>query len=76
MDELWSLEHSQYSEDEGKYPWHIGLLKTAIESNLTDCQHNNRKENKWQIVFIGSVEECQKACEALTQLKIKEGKLS
>lgn len=71
---LWALEHSQHSEDEGVYPWHIGTLKDAIEGNLRDCQHNNRKRNKWQIVYIGpDLESCQKACEALEEIKAKQG---
>lgn len=71
-DGLWALEHSQYSEDTGMYPWHIGTLKSAIEGNLRDCHHNNRGENKWQIVYIGpDFESCQKVHEALLEMKAK-----
>lgn len=70
---FWALEHSQYSEDQGKYPWHIGYLSTAIESNLRDCQHNNRGPNKWQIVYIGpDMESCSVVCEVLIKAK-REG---
>lgn len=70
MDGLWALEHSQYSENNGLYAWHIAPLKNAIEHNLRDCQHNNRGPNKWQIVYIGSsFDLCKKACDELRLLK-------
>lgn len=70
MNDLWTLEHSQHSEDAGMYPWHIGPLKDAIEGNLRDCQHNNRGPNKWQIVYIGpDGESCGKVCDQLIRIK-------
>jgi hypothetical protein len=59
QDELYSLEHSQYSESKGLFPYHICPLADAIQRNLQDCIYNNRGENKWQIVFIGTFEKCQ-----------------
>lgn len=68
--ELWALEHSQYSEDKGMYPWHIGPLLSALESNLVDCQHNHRGANKWQIVYIGpDFESCHEVLEQLSSHK-------
>lgn len=70
MDSIWALEHSQYSEDKGAYPYHVSPLKEAIEGNLQDCHHNNRGANKWQIVFIGpDRESCHKALEQLDRLR-------
>lgn len=67
INQLWALEHSQYSEDQRMYPWHISPLKDALNGNLRDCQYNNRGSNKWQIVFIGpSPEACN---DAITRLK-------
>jgi hypothetical protein len=58
--EIFSLEHSQYSEDKGMFPFHTTFLFDAIEANNQDFYYNNREENKWQIIFIGSMKECNK----------------
>lgn len=67
---FYALEHSQYSESSGKFPFHIGPLEYAVDSNLVDFFHNNRRENKWQIVFIGrSLEECRQVMARLIEGK-------
>lgn len=61
MDEYWSLEHSQHSENQGLFPWHISPLDEAVKRNLEDFHHNNRGPNKWQIVYIGrSIADCDR----------------
>ena len=70
--ELYSLEHSQYSEDAGGFAFHIGELNDAIEKNLQDCFYNNRKGNKWQIIYIGTQNNCQELMDLLIS-KRKEG---
>ena len=66
LTDLYTLEHSQWSENEGLFPWHITSLKEAVEYNLQDCFHNNRGPNKWQIVGVfRTVEECTAAMDKL-----------
>jgi len=65
IEEEYAVEFSQWSQDQEKYPWHIGLLCDALMNNVEDYYHNNRQENKWQIVFIGSQDECCKAADYL-----------
>lgn len=72
MESLWALEHSQYSEDNDLYPYHVGPLSEAIRGNLQDYYHNNRRENKWQIVYIGpNFESCSRKIEQLEKLRAK-----
>ena len=52
------LEFSQHSADNGKFPWHVERLRSAVEKNASDAIFNNRGMNKWQIVLIGSFDEC------------------
>jgi hypothetical protein len=63
----YSLEYSRYSDERGKVPFHIGPLKDALEHNLIDFYHNQRGENKWQIVYIGTPEDCYRVMEGLTR---------
>lgn len=71
LDELYALEHSQYSEDEGKFCFHYEPLTSAIEKNLTDYRYNDREANKWQIIFVGSSAECVEFMETLIFKKNK-----
>ena len=52
------LEFSQYSKDREMYPYHVMELDQAIRDNMQDSLYNNRGSNKWQIIFIGSIEHC------------------
>jgi hypothetical protein len=72
--DVYSLEHSQYSEDVGMFPFHIGPLGSALRDNLQDCHYNNRKENKWQMLFIGSQEDCHKVMERLIKDRQRDTK--
>lgn len=58
--ELYTLEHSQYSEDTGIFPFHIAPINRTVKRNLIDCRDNHRKKNKWQLIFVGSFEDCTK----------------
>ncbi len=64
---LWSVEHSQYSEDHEMYPFHVGWLSKAILENVRDFTYNNRKGNKWQIVYIGTHAECCNAHDVMRE---------
>lgn len=69
LGELYALSHSQYIEDfstSGRDPYHIGRLNTHLFENMRDCLHNF-KQNKWQIVFIGSFRGCT---ERISDLRI------
>jgi len=57
-DDLWCLEHSQYLEDWGRYPFHVGPLCSALEDNMEDCLYNYREANKFQLIFIGTKNQC------------------
>jgi len=72
MKELWCLEHSQYSEDRGMYPFHVCLFDEAVRTNVQDYHHNNRGENKWQVIFTGSPDECTQLCNELILDKVKK----
>lgn len=72
IEHLYAIEYSQYSNDNDMYPFHIGTLKKAIEDNLVDYYHNNRQENKWQIIYIGGFEDCHLKLAALQKEKEKE----
>lgn len=64
--DLYTLEHSQWSQDQGLFAWHITTLEEAIERNLQDCFHNNRGPNKWQIVGVfKTTQECTAAMDNL-----------
>jgi hypothetical protein len=52
------LEHSQYSEDTGLFPFHIQELVYTVEDNMKDYARNSRGQNKWQVIFIGTYDEC------------------
>lgn len=56
---LYALSHSQYIEDSAssREPYHIGRLHSDLYDNTRDCLHNYKQE-KWQIVFIGSFSKC------------------
>lgn len=61
-EDLYTLEHSQWSADHKKFPWHVGRLGNACTANLSDCLFNNRGMNKWQIVGVfETLEECVEA---------------
>ena len=61
-----SLEYGRWSDENGLFPWHITTLKDAIHRNRIDLFHNNRGQNKWQIVFIGpSFEACSNEMDRL-----------
>lgn len=68
LHELYCLEYSEYSSHHG-YPWHIGTLFDATENNLQDFYWNNRQENKWQIVFVGSQNDCSLELDDLVKKK-------
>lgn len=72
--DVYSLEHSQYSEDVRMFPFHIGPLGSALRDNLQDYRYNNRKENKWQMLFIGSQEDCHKVMDELIRSHRREAK--
>lgn len=73
-EDIYSLEHSQYSEDKGMFPFHIGPLYDAIEHNMTDYHYNNRQRNKWQIIFIGTMGDCSNVLESYAAKKRKTQK--
>lgn len=56
--DLWAVEHCQHHEDTGGYPFHGGELEKALEGSMRDIHYNNRGLNKWQLVFIGTEQEC------------------
>jgi hypothetical protein len=70
-EELYTLEHSQYSEDSGAYPFHVGTFTDAVKLNLQDYFYNNRGANKWQILYIGTREECFDMLEHFEAKKVK-----
>ena len=55
---LFTLEHGQWSEDQGLNPWHVDTLERTIRKNRQDCIDNRTGPNKWQLVFLGTSEEC------------------
>lgn len=67
--ELWTLEHSQYSEDNKLFPFHVQTLKETVEDNMRDYLHNNRGQNKWQVIFVGTQEQCSRLCDELVRRK-------
>lgn len=67
--DLYTLEHSQYSEDYKKFPFHIQTLNETVEENMSDCLHNGRESNKWQVIFVGTQEKCQQLMDALIEKK-------
>jgi len=71
--EIYCVEYSEYSVQNGMIAFHLGTLKEAIFNNVQDMNHNNRQENKWQIVFIGTLKESSKAFTTLSRNK-KRGK--
>lgn len=71
VEDIYSLEHSQYSEDRKHFPFHIGPLSDAIKHNLQDYRYNNRGQNKWQIIFVGSIQDCYRAMNTLIERRTK-----
>jgi len=69
LKDLFSLEHSQNSEDKGLFPWHLGPLTDALTRNQQDCLYNNRKENKWQMICIGTYDKCYQTMQNLMERK-------
>lgn len=69
---FYTIEYSQYSNDNGMYPFHVGTLKKALEDNLRDYYHHNRQENKWQIIYTGSYEDCHRELAKLQKIKQRE----
>lgn len=67
--DIWVLMHSQHSEDNGLFCFHIGPLEREIEANLADAILNNRKKNKWQVVHIGGRQSCNEKMDELIKLK-------
>lgn len=63
--QIYSIEYSQWSMDHNLFPWHWTTLEDAIHKNRIDMVHNNRGNNKWQIVFIGSLDACINELERL-----------
>ena len=63
--QIYSLEYSRHSDENGMYPFHIGPLWDAVKHNLSDFYHNNRGENKWQIIYIGDIKDCYKLADRL-----------
>jgi hypothetical protein len=62
---LWGIEYSWYSENNGMYPLHIDYLHRIVLANMNDFWSNRRGDNKWQIICIGTYEECSKIIDAL-----------
>jgi hypothetical protein len=62
-EQIYCVEYSECSNQHGMFPFHTCTVGEAIRSNIEDMYHNNRRENKWQIVFIGSQRECSDAIE-------------
>lgn len=69
LDDLWVLEHSQYSEDNGMFPFMVTTLLDSLHHNLNDFQNNNRRMNKWQIIGIGTATACYDSLAAILSRK-------
>lgn len=67
LHELCCLEYSEHSSVNGLFPWHVGTLDDAIENNIRDMFYNNRGPNKWQIVWVGTAEECDNMMNAYSE---------
>lgn len=59
LEGLYALSHSQYVEDSpsDRSPYHIDRLHGHLFDNMRDCLHDF-KQDKWQIIFIGSFKDC------------------
>ena len=57
------LLFSQYSLDRKMFPFHVCEQKQEIESNIRDMIHNNRGDNVWVHIHVGTYEECHQAME-------------
>ena len=66
---LWAVEHSQYSEDKKMYPFHLAPIEHTCKRNLVDCFHNHRRENKWQLIFVGTLDDCSRVIDGLLDKK-------
>lgn len=56
--ELCCIEYSEYSRRLGMYPLNLAPLSNALKHNLQDMIWNNRKANKWQVIFVGTLSQC------------------
>jgi hypothetical protein len=70
MESLYCIEYSQLAEENGGLAFYLNDLKSAIQSNLLDCVYHYRKD-KLQIVFIGSLDACQKQMDILLAFKCR-----
>jgi hypothetical protein len=68
MNTMYCVEHSQNSEDHQRFSLHVGTLAKALESNIRDFHQNNRKDNKWQILFVGEREQCYAIVEEFEEI--------
>ena len=59
--DVYALEFSQYLHEKNGYPFMLDNISSTIKKNVHDMYHNERGNNKWQLVFIGSYEECVEA---------------
>lgn len=69
MQELYCLEYSEHLSVNGLFSWHVGTLDDAIQHNIQDMFYNNRGPNKWQIVWVGTAEECDEMMNAYSENK-------
>lgn len=67
LEELYSLEYSEHSAARGKFPWHVARIARAVRENVEDLFQERRGPNKWQIVFVGTQEECQRALKEFSE---------
>ena len=58
-DEMWTLEYNTSREG---CPFHVDYLDKTLEANLRRMMQNEG-ESPWQVVFIGSHEECHQLAE-------------
>ncbi len=65
--DLYCVQYSQYSDDNNMFAFHYEPLSSALDSNLQDFWDNNRRSNKWQIIFIGPIEDCVTTIELLVK---------
>ncbi len=69
--QVYCVEYSEYSNKNGMFPFHVGPLDSAIKKNLRDFWHNSRGDNKWQIVYIGTVDKCSDVLDGLNTERIR-----
>lgn len=71
--DLWRVEHSRYSEENQMYPFHLGTLQDAVKCNLRHFKTDHRGPNRWEIVFVGTLDQCSEMIDALTQHAFDRG---